>query len=107
MLADLSHLKVSLNGEPGATIPLPKDTAGREINSEVELNPDYFTDFNHLKLELLGHYTADCEDPHHSSLWATVSERSELELTLRPLELRNDLALLPAPFFDRRDGRRL
>ena len=67
MLADLAHLKVSLNGEPGATIPLPKDTAGREINSEVELNPDYFTDFNDLKLELRGHYTIECEDPHHTT----------------------------------------
>lgn len=107
MLAELSHLKVSLNGEPAAAIPLPKETAGREIVREIDLNPQYFTDFNHLRLELIGHYTLNCEDPNHSSLWATVSELSEVEISYLPLELRNDLALLPAPFFDRRDPRRL
>jgi cellulose synthase operon protein B len=107
MIADLSHLRVTLNGQVLAALPLPKEQAGREIEREVVLDPRYFSDYNQLRFDLIGHYSLECEDPQHSSLWATISQFSELELTLRPLELRNDLALLPAPFFDRRDNRRV
>ena len=107
MLPRLSHLRVSLNDQVLAALPLPAEQAGREIEREVVLDPRYFTDYNQLRFDLIGHYTMECEDPSHSSLWTTLSQFSELELTLRQLELRNDLALLPAPFFDRRDNRRL
>ena len=107
MLPELSHLRISLNGEPAAALPLPRETAGHEITRDVDLDPQYFADFNHLRLQLVGHYTHDCEDPGHTALWATISDRSELELQLRAVDLRNDLALLPAPFFDRRDSRPL
>lgn len=107
MLPELSHLRISLNGEPAAALPLPRETAGHEISRDVELNPQYFADFNHLRLQLVAHYTQDCEDPGHTALWATISDRSELELELRSIDLANDLALLPAPFFDRRDSHAL
>jgi hypothetical protein len=107
LLPQLSHLRVSLNDQVLAALPLPVEQAGREIEREVVLDPRYFTDYNQIRFDLIGHYSMECEDPSHSSLWTTLSQFSELELTLRPLELRNDLALLPAPFFDRRDNRRL
>jgi len=107
LLPQLSHLRVSLNEQVLAALPLPVEQAGREIEREVVLDPRYFTDYNQIRFDLIGHYTMECEDPSHSSLWTTLSPFSELELTLRQLELRNDLALLPAPFFDRRDNRRL
>jgi hypothetical protein len=107
MLPELSHLRISLNGEPAAALPLPRETAGHEITRDVDLNPQDFTDFNHLRLQLVGHYTHDCEDPGHTALWATISDRSELELELKPVDLRSDLGMLPAPFFDRRDSRPL
>ncbi|MBL8270097.1 cellulose biosynthesis cyclic di-GMP-binding regulatory protein BcsB [Steroidobacter sp.] len=107
MLPQLSHLRVSLNNQVLAALPLPSEQAGREIEREVVLDPRYFTDYNQLRFDLIGHYTLECEDPSHTSLWATLSPLSELELTMTPLELRNELALLPAPFFDRRDNRRL
>jgi cellulose synthase operon protein B len=107
MLPDLSHLRVSLNGQALAAIALPKEAAGREIEREIELDPRYFSDYNQIRFDLIGHYSLDCEDPQHSSLWATISQQSDLTLTLRPIELRDDLALLPAPFFDQRDNRRL
>jgi cellulose synthase operon protein B len=107
LLADLSHLRVSLNGQVLAALGLPKEQAGREVEREVVLDPRYFSDYNQIRFDLIGHYTLECEDPQHSSLWATLSPRSELELAVRPLQLRNELALLPAPFFDRRDNRRL
>jgi hypothetical protein len=40
-------------------------------------------------------------------LWASVSNESTLELVTRPLVQRNDLSMMPAPFFDGRDNRRL
>jgi cellulose synthase operon protein B len=107
LLPQLSHLRVSLNDQVLAALPLPTEQAGREIEREVVLDPRYFTDYNQIRFDLIGHYTMECEDPSHTSLWTTLSQFSELELTLRSLELRNDLALLPAPFFDRRDNRRL
>jgi cellulose synthase operon protein B len=107
LLPDLSHLRVSLNGQVIAALPLPKEQAGREVEREIALDTRYFSDYNQIRFDLIGHYTLECEDPQHTSLWATLSQRSELELMVRSLELRNDLALLPAPFFDRRDNRRL
>lgn len=107
MLPDLSHLRISLNGQVLVALPLPKELAGREVEREVDLDPRYFSDYNQIRFDLIGHYTLECEDPTHSSLWLNISPRSELELSVRPLELRNDLALLPAPFFDRRDSSRL
>jgi hypothetical protein len=49
----------------------------------------------------------ECELPSHSSLWANLSDESRLTLQLRQLQLPNDLAHLPLPFFDQRDNRKL
>ena len=107
LLPQLSHLRVSVNGQVLAALPLPAEQAGREIEREVVIDPRYFSDFNQLRFDLVGHYTMECEDPSHTSLWATLSSLSELELSVQRLELRNELGLLPAPFFDRRDNRRI
>ncbi|WP_240783621.1 cellulose biosynthesis cyclic di-GMP-binding regulatory protein BcsB [Stenotrophobium rhamnosiphilum] len=107
LLPLLSHLKLVLNGEVVDALLLPKETAGTEVEREIELDPRYFTDYNNLSIQLVGHYTMECEDAMHSSIWASISNRSSLELTLRPLALQPGLSLLPAPFFDRRDNRRL
>lgn len=107
MLPELSHLKLLLNNEVIGTIALPREQAGSEVLREIEVDPRLFTDFNRLEIHLIGHYTMECEDSMHSSLWASISHRSSLELGLKSLNLMNDMALLPAPFFDRRDNRRL
>jgi cellulose synthase operon protein B len=107
LLPELSHLRISLNGQVLAAIPLSKEQSGREIIREIPLDAQYFTDYNQLRFDFIGHYTLECEEPKHTSLWASISDRSEIELQVRPLELRNELGLLPAPFFDRRDNRRL
>jgi hypothetical protein len=107
LLTNLSHLKVLLNGEVAQTIPLPKEQAGARLIREINIDPRLVTDFNRLDLQFIGHYTLDCEDPFHSSLWLNVSNLSSVQFTVTPLSVTNDLALLPVPFFDRRDGRRL
>jgi cellulose synthase operon protein B len=104
----LSHLKVSINNEVVATVPFDREHAGQVVTQEIALDPRFLTDYNQLGLHLIAHYTLDhCEDPDNSSLWADVSPASELILDTAPIRLPNDLALLPAPFFDRRDVSRL
>ncbi len=107
LLQDLSHLRVSLNGQTLAALTLTKADAGREVERAIALDPRYFSDYNQIKFELIGHYSTECEDPQQSTLWASISRQSDLTLTVRTIELRDDLALLPAPFFDSRDNGRL
>ena len=105
LLADLSHLKVSFNDQLIQTIVLPKERLGLMHQVELDIPPAYFADYNRLQFQFIGHYTLECEDQEHSSLWAEISGQSRLDLTLRRLPLKTDLALLPAPFFDPRDSR--
>ena len=107
LIQDLSHLRVSLNGQALAALPLTRADAGHEVERAIALDPRYFSDYNHIELNLFAHYTAGCEDPQNSSLWLRISGASDLTLSVRPLELRDDLALLPAPFFDAHDNHRL
>ncbi|MFC4594460.1 UDP-forming cellulose synthase catalytic subunit [Sphingobium tyrosinilyticum] len=105
LLGDLSQIVVLLNGEVVSALPLrPSDGTGQNIT--IPINPALFLPGdNSLNLRFVGHYTRDCEDPFHSSLWANVSNtRSALNITTQTLPLRPDLARLPAPFFDRNDN---
>ncbi|WP_455285930.1 cellulose biosynthesis cyclic di-GMP-binding regulatory protein BcsB [Cupriavidus necator] len=104
----LSHIKLTLNDEVIATLALDEKDAGRLVTRELDIDPRFFTDFNHLQIQLIAHYTLDhCEDPLHSSLWADVSPATTLTLSTARVTLPDNLALLPAPFFDRRDNRRV
>jgi hypothetical protein len=107
LIPELSHLRVSLNGQVLAALALPKSDAGREIERDLPLDTAYFSDYNDIRFDLIGHYSMECEDPQHSALWLSISPRSDLDLEVRPIEMRDELAFLPAPFFDRRDGRTL
>ena len=106
LIFKLSHLNVLVNNELAATIPLSEATAGGTTRS-VDIDPRLFVQYNQIGLQLIAHYTLDCEDPVHTSLWSIVSNQSTLELDTKPLELATDLNLLPSPFFDPRDSRRL
>ncbi|QCP53717.1 cellulose biosynthesis cyclic di-GMP-binding regulatory protein BcsB [Trinickia violacea] len=107
LMPEVSHLKVLMNGEPVATLPLPREQAGVLVSRDVPIEPRFITEFNHLNIQLIAHYTRTCEDPQNSSLWATVSNASSLDLTFGELPAKADLGALPLPFFDRRDIRRL
>ncbi|MCC8394627.1 cellulose biosynthesis cyclic di-GMP-binding regulatory protein BcsB [Paraburkholderia sp. MMS20-SJTR3] len=107
LLPQLSQLKVLVNGEVAATLPVPHEQAGMLVARDISIDPRFITDFNHLNLQLIGHYTTSCEDPSNSALWATISNASSLDLTYASLAVRPELAALPKPFFDRRDVRRL
>jgi hypothetical protein len=104
----ISHFKVSINNEVVATVPFDREHAGQIVTQDIPLDPRFLTDYNQLGLRLIAHYTLEhCEDPENSALWADVSPTSEIILDTSPIRLPNDLALLPAPFFDRRDVSRL
>lgn len=108
LIYSLSHLKVFLNGEVVATLPLDKEQAGQTVSKDVVLDPRLFTDFNRIGVQMIAHYSLDhCEDPYHTSLWTDISPDTTLTLTTSEIGLPNSLALLPAPFFDRRDNRPL
>ena len=108
LIFPLSHLKVRLNDEVVATLPLDAHRAGQQVTRDIALEPRLFTDFNRIAIEFIGHYTVDhCEDASHSALWTDISANSTLALSTAPLRLPDNLALLPLPFFDHRDNRRL
>ncbi len=108
LIYELSHLKIYLNGEEVGTLPLEKEFAGRRVTKVIDLDPRLFTDFNRISVQMIAHYTLDhCEDPYNSALWVDISPDTVVSLTTARIALPNSLALLPAPFFDRRDNRRL
>lgn len=98
-----SHLKIIINDEVAHVLPVTKENLGRNITEILEINPKLFTNLTRIKFQFIGHYTHDCEDPFHTSLWMEIGGSSQLELTTLPLVLKNDLALLPEPFFNARD----
>jgi cellulose synthase (UDP-forming) len=124
LLPLLSHLKVSINGTVVATIPVTArpnllDVAEQSISqastpavieqhernsalfeATLPLPAEMLVHDNELTFEFIGHYTLDCEDPSHSTLWADVDDDSTLELAGSLLPLQNELKLLPLPFYD-------
>lgn len=102
LLPELSHLAVSLNGRMTDVVALPKDK-GVGNSRDITIDPRLFKNTNELVFQLIGHYTRQCEDPYHSSLWLMLSDLGRLELTLAPVTNSADLKNLPAPFFDKRE----
>ena len=104
LLRDISHINVLVNDEVTSTIAIPKEDSTASIEKEIVLPINLITEYNQIQLQLIGHYTLQCEDPLHSSLWVNVSNNSILELTIDSIKLQNDLSILPLPFIDVRDS---
>ena len=128
LIPALSHLKVSLNGTLFATLPVTQQpsiigTEENDLNSTAKLQQnaagsmahiensallvvtlsmpaELLVHTNELTFEFIGHYTMQCEDPSHSTLWSHVDANSSIELAGSLLPLQNDLKLLPLPFYD-------
>lgn len=110
LLPALSHLQIRLNDKLLSVVPIRADTAasGERIVREIDLDPRLFVDDNWLSLRMVGHYTLECEDPLHSSLWVEVDvDTTAIDLDIRPLTLEDELALFPVPWFDRRSAGRI
>ena len=102
----LSQVNVLVNNELVESIKL-SDTTADGATRKIPVDPRLFVDYNQISFQFIGHYTLDCEDDAHTSLWALISNKSTLEISSEPLDIANDLAILPAPFFDRRDTTKL
>ena len=123
LIPSLSHLKVSLNGTVFATLPvttaptppapsiqagpangsaahITQDENGALLEANLTLPAEMLVHDNQLTFEFIGHYTMECEDPTHTTLWSHVDPTSTIELAGTLLPLHNDLKLLPLPFYD-------
>ena len=107
LIATRSQVRVTLNDEVIGLLPVNAEGSGRTVVHDIEVDPRLFVGFNKLVLNLVVPPAAGSEDSAQAALWADVSGGSELEVGVRPLVLSDDLALLPEPFFDRRDQRRV
>ncbi|MBB3046965.1 hypothetical protein FHR99_001201 [Litorivivens lipolytica] len=102
-----SHLKVYLNDELQKVVHFEDVQKGDPLSSRVYLNPKFFGEFNQVRIQLIGHLDKECWNPNDPSIWMAMSKGSRLHLNKRKLKLSNDLSMLPAPFFDDRDFRKL
>ncbi|HEY9098004.1 MAG TPA: cellulose biosynthesis cyclic di-GMP-binding regulatory protein BcsB [Thiobacillus sp.] len=103
LIPAISHIKIQLNDEPVGIVPIPQNGTG-SIVKEFDLDPKLFVDYNQIKLQLVGHYTRQCEDPTHSSIWVSIANDSTLTIDETQLSISNELANLPFPFFDSKDN---
>jgi cellulose synthase (UDP-forming) len=114
LIPSLSHLNVSLNGTLLSTLPVtapptppgpshpndPRNESSAILETIVTLPAERLVRDNQLTFEFIGHYTMECEDPSHTTLWTHVDATSTIELAGNLIPLRNDLKLLPLPFYD-------
>ncbi|HEX3062139.1 MAG TPA: cellulose biosynthesis cyclic di-GMP-binding regulatory protein BcsB, partial [Usitatibacter sp.] len=105
----VSHVRLALNGDTIATLPFSAATAGTLVERAVEVDPRLMIGFNKLTMTLVATPGSDAAPSAEAApgLWADIAASSELDLTLQPLALADDLAILPEPFFDAHDQRRL
>ena len=107
LIPTLSQLKVYLNDELVGLITVTAEQLGKENQTQISIDPRFISDFNRVRLELVGHYANVCENPANSTIWLDIGKQSKLDLTLQKLPLKNDLSHFPEPFFDARDSRPL
>lgn len=105
LLSESSKINVLVNNELALSLPLPKVTADKQLEQSISLPAQLLSAHNVLTLQLVGNKSLQCEDPRHPDISARIGSDSVLELTSASIPLGNDLALLPAPFYDKEDLR--
>ncbi|HEY0297553.1 MAG TPA: cellulose biosynthesis cyclic di-GMP-binding regulatory protein BcsB [Bordetella sp.] len=105
LLPAISHIKVLLNSEVVGAIGLPQPAPDVTQPRMVDLPVGALSEYNRLNLELVGHTSLREDDAMSPNLWAQIGPRGAVLLTVVPVDLPNDLALLPVPFFDAHDVR--
>ncbi|WP_341236706.1 cellulose biosynthesis cyclic di-GMP-binding regulatory protein BcsB [uncultured Limnobacter sp.] len=107
MRHDQSFVRVYVNNQLSGISQLSVARAGVPHTINIELDPLLFSDFATVRIEYDGTYDSECVDPGNPTLRLDMRPESTLTIGSTPLNLVNDLALLPAPFFDPRDNRKL
>ena len=103
----VSHIRLSLNDEAIGVLPIMPESAGMTVAHDIDVDPRLIVGSNKLAMSLVASRGSAPGDPARPGHWAEVSGASELEIGVQTLTVADDLALLPEPFFDRRDHRRV
>ncbi|WP_028865781.1 cellulose biosynthesis cyclic di-GMP-binding regulatory protein BcsB [Psychromonas aquimarina] len=107
LLALMSHIKVFLNNELMGVAAVDDGQQGKKISLSIPLDTRYFSNYNQIRFELIGNTSNTCANPNDPGIWAEISQSSRIVMQVQKTELKSDLSLLPAPFFDKRDFSKL
>jgi cellulose synthase (UDP-forming) len=102
LAATVSVVNVALNGQQIASVPVTQSPVPETLTSvEVPIPADLLISDNTLSLTLDGRCAPGCNGGTAKDLWLRIEPSTQLRLAGSIFALRNDLRLLPAPFFDR------
>lgn len=104
LVASESHLQLLLNGVEVETIPIVQSGTGAAAEVRVTLPAELLGSDNELVFDLKGRLSRDASDTE-SPVLTRIERSTQIQLSGKLLPLANDLALFPAPFFDRSNSR--
>lgn len=99
----ITQVRVLLNNEINAVIPLTAAQASSRQSIKLQLDPRLFSSYNELRFELLSETTHGLCTTASPSAWFELSRDSSLRITYQQLKVANELSFFPEPWFDRRD----
>lgn len=103
LIAQISHLRISINGTVFATVEPPargNSTASQDMEAVFDIPPDLLVHNNALRFDFIGHYTMSCEDPANTTIWARIHRATYLDIDGDLLPPQDELKRLPLPFLD-------
>ena len=107
-LAHASALRVDVNGERVASVPLAREQVGQLLQRDVPLNGSVFVESNRIAVRLDSPAVASCETyDRNANVDVAVDGASAIEYHASQIAVPNDVSRLPMPFFDHNDVRRL
>lgn len=98
LLKDLSSAIVSFND---VVVTQFKIFDNQKSGIKFDIEPSLFYDNNVLTFEAIQHYTLDCENGAHSSLWSDINlAHSYLEFHVRPRPIKEIVSSIKSDVFD-------
>lgn len=101
LLLDLSSLNIQVNGEGVGVLTYPAADGG-PVRVTADLPRSALQEYNRLTLTATQHYTTECEDPFHPSLWTRISRESTISFWRSSVPVVESLDRYPYPLFDPR-----
>jgi hypothetical protein len=107
LLSKNSRINVYLNDERIASLETPNQNGNKDLEVDIAVPIELFSENNQFTFQLVGHYESNCEDARSPKLWAKIGGKSSLSVSSIPLVLSNNLANLPIPFTSKNSTRKL
>ena len=107
LLKDYQSLDIRLNNQFVGSIPIKADNVDLDLSEVFSIDPLFISDQNQLSFKLEPIEATFCEKLDFRAVTARISVDSQLEMTMHPLDLANDLNLFPIPFYDPHDDSKL